>query len=369
MSILQDLTFSWTLFFFLLFLHTHRYETLEKGNIDGEGTLQDLSTEAFFSGVQGVCAVCSGLVRTVISGSLPVLGSGSIAEPRDICRNHLFAASKQDLSNPMRTDYDLDDDLMDDDGGDGMGGRGGGDGVGDVEGGDELDESSVRRHGTTVCLGVISELEDRMRSALREHGFSVPTRARLIDVIRIWKSHSNRIAPKAMGRSICRKFIRCTDDEMGGDESTPDKTLVDAQNKKSNAQSTLARLEKQITNIDANTKKVPKDQQAVLKAKKKKVRLSLVMKNLFFLFFLVVVNNMIICILFDVMMVVLFFLFFMFVFFVFTHSTRIFSSFLLFLFSFLLLSSPFFSPLLSSPLLSSLSFFLLFFLLFSSSFF
>lgn len=41
--------------------------------------------------------------------------------------------------------------------------------------------------------------------------------------------------------------------------------------KKSNAQSTLARLEKQITNIDANTKKVPKDQQAVLKAKKKKL--------------------------------------------------------------------------------------------------
>ena len=281
----MEYSFSFSLFPSFFFTN-HRYETLEKGNIDGEGTLQDLSTEAFFSGVQGVCAVCSGLVRTVISGSLPVLGSGSIAEPRDICRNHLFAASKQDLSNPMRTDYDLDDDLLndDDDGGGGMDGRGGGS-AGDVEGGDELDESSVRRHGTTVCLGVVSELEDRMRSALHEHGFSVSTRARLIDVIRIWKSHSNRIAPKAMGRSICRKFIRCTDDEMGGDESTPDQTLVDAQNTKLNAQSTLARLEKQITNIDANTKKVPKDQQAVLKTKKKKVRLVMKKSFFFFLFF------------------------------------------------------------------------------------
>ena len=238
-------------------------EAMENGNMGG--TEYDLSTDAFFAGVQGSCTMCNGLVRTVVSGNLPVLGGSSVADSRDICRNKLFAATEEDLSNPMRTDYNLDDDMersnADDD-----------KKIMDGIDSDGLDSDSVRRHGSTVCLGVVNELEDRMRSALEEHGFATSKRARLLDLVRLWKSHSNRVAPKAMGRSICKRFIHCNNDELGGDVDAPDKTLLNAKKEKASAQATLARMEGQITEIDAHIKKMPKDEQANLKSKKTQVR-------------------------------------------------------------------------------------------------
>ena len=76
-----------------------------------------------------------------------------------------------------------------------------------------------------------------------------------------------------MGNSICKRFIHCNDHELGAssDLNAPDKNVVHAQNVKLNAQATLVRLEKQIKEIDTNIKKMPKDQQAALKARKTKV--------------------------------------------------------------------------------------------------
>ena len=95
----------------------------------------------------------------------------------------------------------------------------------------------------------------------------------MIDLVHVWKSHSNQIAPKAMGNSICKRFIHCNDHELGAssDLNAPDKNVVHAQNVKLNAQATLSRLENQIKEIDTNIKKMPKDQQAALKARKTKV--------------------------------------------------------------------------------------------------
>jgi hypothetical protein len=254
-------------------VHTSRSlraaEEIENHNVDGVGTVYDLSTEAFFAGVQGVCTICNGMIRNVVSGSLPMLGGGA-AEPRDMCRNHLFAASNEDLANPMTSEYNLDDDMNnvnsnpneDVDDGSSENDRAGG--------GDVLNDNTVRRHGSTICLGVVNELEDRMRSALQEHGFATMSRARLMDLVRTWKSHSNNITPEKMGISICKRFVQCSIDELTGglDAEAADKNLVKAKRAKSMAQFTLARLEKQITTIDENIKKLPKDQQLTLKERK-----------------------------------------------------------------------------------------------------
>ena len=57
-------------------------EEIENNNVNGVGTAYDLSTEAFFAGVQGACTVCNGMIRTVVGGSLPMMGGGTFAEPR-----------------------------------------------------------------------------------------------------------------------------------------------------------------------------------------------------------------------------------------------------------------------------------------------
>ena len=67
----------------------------------------------------------------------------------------------------MRTDYNLDDDMeesnaaadedtsssnaMEDDG-------------------DTLSIDTIKKHGSTICLGIVNELEDQMKNSLEEHG-------------------------------------------------------------------------------------------------------------------------------------------------------------------------------------------------------
>ena len=260
-------------------VHTSRNlmtaEQIEDQNLNGAtGTSYDLSTEAFFAGVQGACTVCNGMVRTVVSGSLPVL-SGSAADPRDICRNHLFAASNEDLSNPRSTEYNLDDDMANANSDSGSDEDDEANSVLDPSGsGELLDERTVRRHGTAICLGIVNELEDRMRHELQEHGFATASRDRLVDLVRLWKSHSKNTSPKKMGLSICKRFVQCTTDELTGglDSEQSDNFLVAAKENAQRAQSAIARLENKITRIDKNMKLLPKAEQKKFEEKKKKVR-------------------------------------------------------------------------------------------------
>lgn len=260
-------------------VHTSRNlmtaEQIEDQNLNGAvGTSYDLSTEAFFAGVQGACTVCNGMVRTVVSGSLPVL-SGSAVDPRDICRNHLFAASNEDLSNPRSTEYNLDDDMANANSDSGSDEDDEANNVLDPSGsGELLNERTVRRHGTAICLGIVNELEDRMRHELQEHGFATALRDRLVDLVRLWKSHSKNSSPKKMGLSICKRFVQCTTDELTGglDSEQSDNFLVAAKENAQRAQSAIARLENKITRIDKNMKLLPKAEQKKFEEKKKKVR-------------------------------------------------------------------------------------------------
>ena len=230
-----------------------RREQRDPEDVVGDATFE-LSTDAFFAGVDGACTICSGLVRTVASGTLPTMGGG-YAEPRDICRNRLFAATSADLSNPMSSDYDLDAELNEDNT------LSGADDFADIGAGGAAAQQKTARmiksHGSTICLGIVAELEDRMRTALTEHGFAMPHRARLVDIIRTWRSHSKQVGPKHLANSVCRRFVHCSPDELPDEEGTS-KQQQEAVAHKAAAEATLAKLNDQIAKIDANVKKLPK---------------------------------------------------------------------------------------------------------------
>jgi hypothetical protein len=113
-----------------------------------------------------------------------------------------------------------------------------------------------------------------MRHELQEHGFATASRDRLVDLVRLWKSHSKNTSPKKMGLSICKRFVQCTTDELTGglDSEQSDNFLVAAKENAQRAQSAIARLENKITRIDKNMKLLPKAEQKKFEEKKKKVR-------------------------------------------------------------------------------------------------
>jgi hypothetical protein len=232
----------------------------------GDATFE-LSTAAFFAGVDGACTICNGLVHTVASGQLPAL-AGGIAEPRDVCRNRLFAATMNDLDSPLTGDFDLDDELDDaqesiiDEAGEG-----------DAATSKKSQASNIKAHGPTVCLGIVAELEDRLRIVLQDHGFAMPRRSRLVDLLRVWRSHTKKTSPRALAYSLCRKFMHCSVDEIPDpEEKRKSKAMEAREEKKAEADGALARLEKKISDIDESVKVLPKAEGKELEEKKKQVR-------------------------------------------------------------------------------------------------
>ena len=61
---------------------------------------------------------------------------------------------------------------------------------------------------------IVAELEDRLRIVLQDHGFAMPRRSRLVDLLRVWRSHTKKTSPRALAYSLCRKFMHCSVDEI-----------------------------------------------------------------------------------------------------------------------------------------------------------
>jgi hypothetical protein len=250
-----------------------KVSSISETNAAEGGVRDELSVDAFFAGVDGACTICDGLVRTLASGQLPAMGNG-VADARDICHNKLFAASKDDLSNPMSDDFNLDAELDERAGDSGI--DGGADGEDDGDSDDVSTKASkkkmrIKTHGSAVCLGVVGELEDRMRTILQEHGLAMPTRSQLADLIRTWRSHSTKTAPKALAHSLCRRFVHCSEQDLpdaSSDTNVQTAELSDAIAKRAGAEASLARLQEQIKKIDATVKKLPKEQQKAMKDRK-----------------------------------------------------------------------------------------------------
>ena len=80
-------------------------------------------------------------------------------------------------------------------------------------------------------------------------------RSRLIDLLRVWRSHTKKMAPRALAYSLCRKFMHCSVDEIPNPEvDTKSKAMEQQEEKKAEAERALARLQKKISDIDDSVK-------------------------------------------------------------------------------------------------------------------
>ena len=223
-------------------------QNMDGFGIDADGIVAyDFSARSFFSGVRGVCQICSGLVTSL---TVAATDKGSV-DARQVCTQRLlFALDPKSMnSGEKKLMFDEKHGGMEDD---------------PISQGES---QSLETYGPGVCLGLVVHLEKNMMKEITMHGYQIPERPQLVQLLGVWRRHSASQLPTSIADTICHRFLRC--DEIsslkkgpGGKEEAKDElekkkaALVEKVQEKKKE---VAELVTKLDDVQKTQKNMPKD--------------------------------------------------------------------------------------------------------------
>ena len=222
-------------------------QNMDGFGIDADGIVAyDFSTRSFFSGVRGVCQICTGLVTSV---TVAATDKGSV-DARQVCTQRLlFALDPKSMnSGEKKLLFDEVKGGMDDD---------------PVSKGES---QSLETYGPGVCLGLVAHLEKNMIKEITMNGYQIPERPQLVQLLGVWRRHSKSQRPTSIADTICSRFLRCEATQVdkkgpGGKEEAKDeveKKKAALAEKLQNTKKDVAELAKKIADVQKTQKSLPK---------------------------------------------------------------------------------------------------------------